>query len=92
MLGEVSSLEKARLQVHEVENIREEFRYHNFQTKWTRLGGKGSGEFFQIVPQKNSHGPGIRQLYKEDGTLTQDPEEMRLVATNFYKKLLSYEG
>ena len=84
-------LEKARLQVQEVENIREAFRYHNFRTKWTRLGDTCSGECFQIVWRKNSHG-GIRQLCKEDGTLTQDPEEMRLVATNFYKKLLSYEG
>ena len=33
-----------------------------------------------------------KELYKEDGTLTQDPEEMRLVATNFYQKLLSSEG
>ena len=54
-------------------------------------GDKGTGEFFRMVRKQNSQS-GIKQLQKEDGSFTQDLEDMRLVATNFYSTLLSSEG
>ena len=82
-----NQMEQARLKVEEIENKREDSRHRDFRTKWTMKGVKRIGEFFSMMKQKKAHG--IKQLRKEDGMLTHDPDKMRAVATNFYKKLLT---
>ncbi|KAH7277724.1 hypothetical protein KP509_38G003900, partial [Ceratopteris richardii] len=49
---------------------------HQHRAHWTQTGDRCNGEFFTIVKQKKSHA-GVRQLKKPDGSITNDPEEMR---------------
>ena len=44
-------IEQAQQQVKDIENRREEFRYHNFRTKWAVKGERGNAEFLQAVKQ-----------------------------------------
>ena len=64
-------IEQAQQQVKDIENRREEFRYHNFRTKWAVKGDRVNAEFFQAVKQKKNH-TGIRKLRREDGKITYD--------------------
>ena len=66
-----NQMEKAKVQVEEIENKREAFRFHTSRMCWIMHGDKGTGEFFRMVRKQNSQS-GIKQLQKEDGSFTQD--------------------
>ena len=83
-------MEQARLKIVEIEHKREDFRHHNFRTKWNMKGDKGKREFFSMMKQKNSH-VGIKQLRKDNGMLMHDPDEMHAIAIDFYQKLQTSE-
>ena len=51
-------------------------------SKWTQIGVKVTGEFLKIVGPRHALNS-VRHIRKEDGSLTTDPIEMRLVAIEF---------
>ena len=65
--------------------------FHGSITRWIRMGDKTSKEFIQT---KRPRHPRIvmRDLNREDGTTTEDGEEMRNIATTYYKRLLTEES
>ena len=70
-----------------MEERRHEFFYHSQATQWTQIGDKVTGKFFEVAGPRH-HCAGVRQLKKPDGTLAIEPNEMREVATDFYRDLL----
>ena len=84
-------MEQARLEVTEIENSREQCRYHESRTKWIMKEDKGNVDFFRMMG-KIKQQMGVKNLRREDGTLSHGLVEMWAMATNFYKKLLTSEG
>ena len=62
--------------------------YNSFAAKWAQAGDKVSSDFFKIVKEKKSCN-GMKQLQRDDGSITEDVGEMRDIATQFYSNLLS---
>ena len=64
--------------------------YNAFAAKLAQMGDKVFVDFFKIVtPKKTSNG--MKQLQREDESITEDAGEMRDIATKFYSSLLSTE-
>ena len=55
---------------------------------WTQLGDRVTGEFFEITGPKHRR-VGVKHLKKPDGTLAVESEELREVASDFYRDLLT---
>ena len=62
--------------------------YNSFAAKWAQVGDKVFADFFKIVKDKKSC-DGMKQLQRDDGSITEDVGEMRDIATQFYSNLLS---
>ena len=63
-------------------------KFHAAGAKWARLGDNVNAEFFAYY--KSGHSSScMRQLQREDGSITKDINEMREIATSFYKNLLN---
>ena len=83
-------LAQAKQTVTEIESKRGEFNFHYQKSRWSKTGDRCTKEFFDKVrPRKLNSG--IRQLRKEDGTITEDPGEMRTIATKYFSQLLKAE-
>ena len=83
-------LAQAKQTVTEIESKRGEFNFHYQKSRWSKTGDRCTKEFFDKVrPRKLNSG--IRQLRKEDGTITEDPGEMRTIATKYFSQLLTAE-
>ena len=54
------------------------------------MGDKVTKDFFHVAGPKNLNLP-IKFLQRQDGSLTNDPQELRAIATDFYRNLLSTE-
>ena len=79
----IEQLALAKQNVVAVENKRDEFRYHDFRSRWSQKGDRCTKEFFHTTRSKKVH-TGIRHLKREDGSLSEDPEEMRSITTDFF--------
>ena len=77
----------ARQEIREVEEHRHEFFFHSQAAQWTQIGERVTGEFLEVAGPRH-HRARVRQLKKQDGTLAVEPDEMREVATDFYRDLL----
>jgi hypothetical protein len=73
-----------------IEKQREEFRFHKHMAHWAINSDRCSKDFFESAKPQLAY-RGIRQLRKDDGSLTTSPSEMRQIATQFYQDLLSAE-
>ena len=84
-------LSLARQEIREVEEHRHDFFFHSQAAQWwTQVGDRVTGEFFEVVGPRHRRA-GVRQLKKPDGTLAVEPDEMREVATDFYRDLLTVD-
>ena len=63
-------------------------KFHAIASKWTRLADNVNSDFFTYHKGVHS-GNCMRQLQREDGSFTKDMNEMRDIATTFYKNLLT---
>ena len=67
-----------------------QYTYNAFAAKWAQVGDKVSADFFKFVtPKKTCNG--MKQLQRDDGSITEDAGEMRDIATKFYSSLLTAE-
>ena len=64
--------------------------YNAFAAKWAQVGDKVSADFFKFVTPKRTCN-GMKQLQRDDGSITEDAGEMRDIATKFYSNLLTAE-
>ena len=74
----------------ELRNIEDnilQFQYQASASKWTQVGDRVNKMFFSLVALKWS-AVGIKQLRREDGSLTEDESEIVQIATTYYTKLL----
>ena len=55
------------------------------------MGDRVSGEFFSVTGPRHSRA-GVRRLCRQDGTMATEPEEMREIATQFYRILMTEEA
>ena len=77
--------------MRETKERRSAFLFHRQAAQWTQVGDRVPGEFFSVTGPRHSRS-GIRRLRRTDGTLATEPAEMREIATQFYRELLSEEA
>ena len=73
-----------------VEERRHEFSFHRQASHWTQVGDRVSGDFFAVSGPRHSR-TGVRRLRRQDGSCATEPDEIRGIATEFYRALLSAE-
>ena len=86
-----TQLAQAQQELREIEERRHDFLFHRQASQWTQVGGRVTREFFSITGPRHSRA-GVRRLRRTDGTLATEPEEMRKIATQFYRELLTEEA
>jgi hypothetical protein len=84
-------LKSTRNDISEMEDKWEEFRFHRQRSTWTQLGDRCNVDFFKMVHPKFCK-TAVKQFKRADGILTTVPDEMRQVATDFFRDLLSAEA
>ena len=85
-----TQLSQARREVIEIEEARHEFYFHRQASQWTQLGDRVTGEFFAITGSRHSRAR-VRQLRRQDGLVATKLVEIRAIATDFYRELLTIE-
>ena len=85
-----TQLAQARQELRDTENRRYEFFFHRRTAQWTQVGDRVTGEFFRTTGPRFSR-EGVRGLRRQDGSLEVELEGLRLLATDFYRHLLSVE-
>ncbi len=83
-LGQVQS------ELHGAEERRFAFLFHKQASHWVQVGDRVTRDFFSIVGPRHSRA-GVQRLRREDGSLASTPDEMRELATQFYRELLSQD-
>ena len=63
----------------------------SFAFKWSHLVDKFNVDFFRVNKIGRTKNV-MRQLEREDGSLTSDDVEMRRIASDFYKSLLTRQS
>ena len=91
MSGRGTQLAQVQQELHEIEERRHDFLFHRQAAQWTQVGDRVTREFFLITGPRHSRAR-ARQLCRTDGTLAMEPEEMREIATQFYRELLTEEA
>ena len=81
----------AQLELQLVKERRYDFTFHRQAAKWSQVGDRVTEEFFRITGPRPSR-VGIRRLRRPDGSLASEPEDVRELATSFYRELLSAEA
>ncbi len=64
-----------------------EFLFHRYAAQWTKKGDLVSKDFFHIAGPKRSP-THIAHLVNKEGDLTSDPNQIRVIATEYYNELL----
>ena len=85
-----TQLMQARQELRETEERRHEFSYHRQAAHWTQVGDRVTGDFFDTTGPRHAR-TGVRRLRRPDGSCATAPEEIRGIATDFYRILLSAE-
>ena len=65
-----------------------DMEFHGSMARWIRVGDKTTKEFFRAKGPRHARTM-MRSLNREDGTTTEDGDEMRNIATSYYKRLLT---
>ena len=86
-----TQLAQAQQELRETEERRHDFLFHRHAAQWTQVGDRVSGEFFSIMGPRHSRA-GVRRLRRTDGTLATEPEELREIASQFYRELLTEDA
>ena len=66
------------------------YKFHKDASAWIAKGDRVTKEFVKVSGPKHVH-TRVRHLLDANGDMTSDPEEMGLIATNFYHRLLSVD-
>ena len=83
-----NALHNAKWELRKIEDNILNFQYQASASKWTQVGDKVNKMFFsQVAPKWSTIG--IKQLRREDGSLTVDESEIVQIATTYYAKLLT---
>ena len=83
-----AELHRTHVEMQQIEDIIAQHKFRAYSAKWSHLADKVNVEFFRI--NKIGHTKNVmRQSEKEDGSLTSDDIEMRRIASDFYKSLLT---
>ena len=84
----INALHNAKWELRKIEDNILNFQYQASASKWTQVGDKVNKMFFsQVAPKWSTIG--IKQLRREDGSLTEDESEIVQIATTYYAKLLT---
>ena len=83
-----NALHNAIWELRNIEDNILQFQYQACASKWTQVGDRVNKMFFSLVALKWS-AVGIKQLRREDGSLTENESEIVQIATTYNTKLLS---
>ena len=83
-----TQMAQARQELREVEERRHDFSYNRQASHWTQVGDRVSAEFFDITGPRHARAR-IRSLRCSDGVVTRDPVQVREIATEFYRGLMT---
>ena len=84
-------LAQAQQELRETEERRHDFLFHRHAAQWTQVGDRVLGEFLSIMGPRHSRA-GVCRLRRTDGTLATEPEELREIASQFYRELLTEDA
>ena len=78
-------------QILELQKLSAEFTYHNMASEWAESGDKVNKMFFKI---HNYHKLAARIFHLKcpDGSYTNDPRQMRQIASEYYENLLKAQS
>ena len=82
---------KSKLGQHKFEDVIAQHKFRASSAKWSHLADKVNADFFRVNKIGRTKNV-MRQLEREDGSLTSDDVEMRRIASDFYKSLLTRQS
>ena len=82
-----NALHNVKWELRNIDDYTLQFQYQASASKWTQVGDKVNKMFFSQVALKWL-AVGIKQLRREDGSLTKDVLEIVQISTTYYSKLL----